>query len=99
MTVIAESALQSDRGDGLVGFDQELADFADAKLADVSGRCELKGFLEVPLKTSDGHARKAGEILHHHGRGDAGSRLAAIYQFGYFCHLKIFPANEASHCG
>jgi hypothetical protein len=36
VAVIAESALEGDRGDGLVGFDQKLADFADAKLADVS---------------------------------------------------------------
>ena len=34
----------------------------------------------MPLKTSDGHARKASEIFHRQGRGDAGSRLAAIYQ-------------------
>ena len=56
VAVIAESALQGDRGDGLVGLDQELADFADAKLAKVGRGCELKGFLEVSLKTPDGHA-------------------------------------------
>jgi hypothetical protein len=53
--MIAESALQGDRGDGRIRLDKELADFADAKLTDIGGRCELKSFLEVPLKTPDGH--------------------------------------------
>jgi hypothetical protein len=56
VAVITESALQGDRGDGRIGLDQELADFADAKLTKVGGRCELKSLLEVPLKASDGHA-------------------------------------------
>jgi hypothetical protein len=93
VAVIAESALQGDRGDGLVRLDQELADFADAKLPDVGRGRELKGFLEVPLKTADGHASKAGEIFHHHKRGDAGSRLATINQFELFLPFENFPGK------
>jgi hypothetical protein len=52
VAVIAEAGFKGDGGDGLVGFDEHLARFPDAELSHVGGGSELKGFLEVALKTA-----------------------------------------------
>ena len=52
VAVIAEAGFNGDGGDGLVGFDEHLAGFSDAEFSHVGGGSELKGFLEVALKTA-----------------------------------------------